>query len=103
MALLARCFRNELFAQLVHRVESASTMNSRLESLLIAPIQRITRYGLLLEELRKGTPEDHADAPLLDKAIPLLDSVASGINNTVDCVQSQSKQLNLANRGSVRK
>lgn len=35
--------------------------NLTLESLLVGPVQRIPRYKLLLEELRKYTPVDHAD------------------------------------------
>jgi hypothetical protein len=32
-----------------------------LDALLVKPVQRITRYQLLLSELQKATPEDHPD------------------------------------------
>lgn len=39
--------------------------SSRLESIIIMPIQRIPRYKLLLEDLLKRTPESHPDSNLL--------------------------------------
>jgi hypothetical protein len=39
--------------------------SSRLESIIIMPIQRIPRYKLLLEDLLKRTPEAHPDCTLL--------------------------------------
>lgn len=37
--------------------------NLSLESFLVGPVQRIPRYKLLLDELRKHTPDDHPDLP----------------------------------------
>jgi len=39
--------------------------SSRLESIIIMPIQRIPRYKLLLEDLLKRTPDAHPDCNLL--------------------------------------
>lgn len=37
--------------------------NLTLESFLVEPVQRIPRYKLLLDELRKHTPDSHPDHP----------------------------------------
>jgi len=54
--------------------------NNPLLALLIAPIQRIPRYVLLLNELLKCTPEQHADRQKLVDALALLRQVADDVN-----------------------
>ena len=55
LATLGRCMKNEEFALLVEEIDGTTKLGSRLESLLIAPIQRIPRYILLLEVLYNFT------------------------------------------------
>jgi dynamin-binding protein len=45
-----------------------------LDSLLIKPLQRITKYPLLVSALLQHTPADHPDRPLLLKAKEALES-----------------------------
>merc|ERR1711871_1566650 len=54
-----------------------------MESFLILPVQRVPRYKLLLEELRKHTPGDHPDRVALDVAITKVDDAAHRINECV--------------------
>jgi hypothetical protein len=54
--------------------------NNNLLALLIAPIQRVPRYVLLLNELLKHTPEGHPDHQLLVNALALLRQVADDVN-----------------------
>ena len=54
-----------------------------LESLLIMPIQRIPRYRLLLEELRKKTPDDHVGYADLQGALQQVAEAASHINESI--------------------
>lgn len=54
-----------------------------LESLIIAPVQRVARYGLLMKELLKQTPEDHADFEPLARALEAVGAQAGNINTAV--------------------
>jgi FYVE/RhoGEF/PH domain-containing protein 3 len=57
--------------------------NLSLASLLITPIQRVPRYKMLLDEIRKNTPHTHADTAALDKAYALVSQAAIDINEAV--------------------
>ncbi|KAI9244940.1 Dbl homology domain-containing protein [Sporodiniella umbellata] len=52
-----------------------------LSDYMIAPIQRITRYTLLLKELQKYTPHLHPDWVCLDKAIKSFSALALAMNS----------------------
>jgi serine/threonine protein phosphatase PrpC len=47
---------------------------------LIKPVQRITKYPLLMSELLKHTPETHAEYKMLQKAHSRMEAVARYIN-----------------------
>lgn len=51
-----------------------------LEGFLLAPIQRICKYPLLLNELLKATPEDHPDHADVAKAAQDMKKLADTIN-----------------------
>lgn len=51
-----------------------------LADFLIQPIQRVPRYRMLLEELLKHTPEDHADHPKCVSALDQIKHVATELN-----------------------
>jgi hypothetical protein len=100
LTTLTKCMKNEEFLALVEEIDTTTKLGSRLESLLIAPIQRIPRYNLLLQELRKATPEGHPDCQHLDKAIPVLQDVANYINSNMSAVENQEKLLSLSLAGA---
>ncbi|KAJ6145522.1 hypothetical protein N7470_009417 [Penicillium chermesinum] len=52
-----------------------------LDSLLVKPVQRITKYPLLLTELLQATPEDHPDHANLLKASQEVRKVSTRIND----------------------
>ncbi|KAJ1647881.1 hypothetical protein J3B02_001298 [Coemansia erecta] len=52
----------------------------RLESFLLAPVQRVMRYPLLLEALLKFTPEDHTDHEDVALALSISGSVATEVD-----------------------
>jgi hypothetical protein len=56
-------------------------MNAMLDSLLIAPVQRIPRYILLLRDLIKSTAVDHPDYKNLCASLALMQEVADHSNN----------------------
>uniref|UniRef100_A0A8B9RNV6 Phosphatidylinositol-3,4,5-trisphosphate-dependent Rac exchange factor 2 n=1 Tax=Astyanax mexicanus TaxID=7994 RepID=A0A8B9RNV6_ASTMX len=51
-----------------------------LEGYLVAPIQRICKYPLLLRELLKRTPKKHNDFPQVQEALQVMKAVCSSIN-----------------------
>ncbi|XP_077592217.1 phosphatidylinositol 3,4,5-trisphosphate-dependent Rac exchanger 2 protein [Stigmatopora nigra] len=51
-----------------------------LEGYLVAPIQRICKYPLLLRELLKRTPKKHADYTAVQEALQVMKAVCSNIN-----------------------
>ncbi|KAJ8128460.1 hypothetical protein O1611_g5174 [Lasiodiplodia mahajangana] len=53
-----------------------------LDSLLIKPMQRITKYPNLLIQLLRETPTDHPDRPSLEAAKSALESAIEEINKT---------------------
>jgi hypothetical protein len=54
-----------------------------IESLLIMPIQRIPRYNLLLTDLYRHTPSDHADDSNILKALNNIRNTASHVNEGI--------------------
>ncbi len=60
----------------------AAVVLGRLQGLLIAPVQRIPRYILLLKELLKWTPGESSDHAALDKALQALLSHADRMNKS---------------------
>ncbi|KAK0568239.1 hypothetical protein OC861_002182 [Tilletia horrida] len=54
-----------------------------LESYLLLPVQRIPRYRLLLEELRKATPPERLrDPKATTRALELVSSMATSVNES---------------------
>jgi hypothetical protein len=53
-----------------------------LDSLLVKPTQRILKYGLLLGDLVKKTPESHPDRKALDRSLEGILSVCKRINDS---------------------
>ncbi|ELR12419.1 Zn fingercontaining protein [Acanthamoeba castellanii str. Neff] len=55
-----------------------------LLGLLIQPVQRIPRYQMLLEDLRRRSPEDHPDYQNLTLAIAEITRIANEVNAQMD-------------------
>lgn len=60
--------------------ESPDAENQKLLSFLIKPVQRIPRYNMLLNELRKHTPTDDPDYETLTTALGRIRAVADHVN-----------------------
>jgi len=65
-----------------------------LADLLIQPIQRLPRYKLLFDQLKKVTPEDHTDYQQITTACEKIDEV---------CLQINEKKGTLDRMGEVIK
>ena len=81
---------NEKFREWLQAIEF-KTVDLGLESYLIMPIQRVTRYGLLLRELIHQTWQDHDDYEQLQDALKAVEAVASHVNNHKKKVIMQQK------------
>jgi len=68
------------FYTFLNVVRAIPQCGQQLENLLIMPVQRIPRYVLLLSDLTKRTPAEHADTPLLIKATEQVSKFAQNIN-----------------------
>eukprot|EP01133_Synstelium_polycarpum_P007309 gene7309-8506_t len=66
-----------------------------LSSLLIAPIQRVPRYILLLEALLKATPSTHADHRRCETAVLLLRSIVQNVNDGIHEDHNRKKLIQL--------
>lgn len=64
--------KNQKLANFIIRQETRPEVGKRLGSLLIAPIQRIPRYRLLLKELLNYTPASH---PHYGSILRMYDSI----------------------------
>ena len=72
-------FTEFLDQQLLHR----ETRGLSLESLIIKPIQRITKYPLFLGELTRAVPDDHPYFDKLARASALMQDVCSTVDKAL--------------------
>ncbi|KAI8388319.1 Dbl homology domain-containing protein [Radiomyces spectabilis] len=79
---LAKTADNIVYRQLVQNsLRKKETNRMGLSDYMIAPIQRITRYCLLLKDLKKRTSPSHLDYPYLDRALKSLSALAWAMND----------------------
>jgi hypothetical protein len=64
-----------------------------LEGLLIAPVQRLPRYPLLLESLKKNTPKEHGDFDALNTAIEMLHSSFHTLEGVLTTTNNRDEKL----------
>lgn len=65
-----------------------------LDALLVKPVQRITKYPLLLRELIDATTEDHADLPTLKKVLTNVTDINMRINEVKKHAEMLDQVLN---------
>ncbi|KAJ1653436.1 hypothetical protein IWQ61_006440 [Dispira simplex] len=71
-------------------MRSRVSKNATLDSLLILPLQRITRYNLLLDKLLKQTPRCHWEHSQVKEAMTMIEKYTAECNEdpgeiTLDC------------------
>ncbi|KAM9957185.1 hypothetical protein ACTFIW_008925 [Dictyostelium discoideum] len=96
VTLLARLRKKKDFSNFLEKCRSDSRCNGLdLNSILIMPVQRLPRYVLLLSELIKQTPPNHANVKLLNKCLKGIKEVTSFINEAKrdDDNQIKTQQL----------
>jgi hypothetical protein len=82
-------------AFIANRKSIQTSKNLDLPSLLIMPVQRLPRVILLLQELKKNTPDNHPDSAPLNKAIDIVKNVVDSMNNTIKAAENTSKILSI--------
>ncbi|ODN95281.1 hypothetical protein L198_04672 [Cryptococcus wingfieldii CBS 7118] len=89
--------RPELNAHLQHiRETNASIRGLDLSSFLLIPMQRITRYPLLIKQIIAYTPYDHSDLPQLEQALRVTEGIVSRINESVRESEGQERLRTLS-------
>jgi hypothetical protein len=71
---------------------------SDLSSLLIQPIQRLPRYGLLLETLVKNTPDFHYDYQSLMESYTLIKGITGELNEKRNIFESQKRIVEMTSK-----
>lgn len=88
--------KDPAFRVLVDQLDSdPRVQSSRLESIIIMPIQRIPRYKLLLEDLLKRTPDAHPDCNLLKESLKKVDEVAVFLDSNLKEHEQRQKVVEL--------
>ena len=64
-------------------LEAMGAGKQSIGSLLIQPVQRIPRYKLMLEQLLKGTSEDHPDHSPTANVLEQISAIATKVNNAI--------------------
>lgn len=103
LTTLSQCYKNEIFKELVEGIDNSTKLTARLEGLLHAPIQRIPKYVLLLEELYKNTSVTHHDYEYLEKAIVLMENVENSMKDTIKQGEDEAKLMNSVPGAQVSK
>lgn len=86
---------NREFASFLHNQETRPETATKLVSLLIAPIQRVPRYKLLLDELMQHTNSETEEFQHLKKAILEIAYVTHHINERIREHDNMQKMLTI--------
>ena len=78
---------------LVGQFDNGDQSGLDVGSYLIMPVQRIPRYLLLVDQLRKYTPATHPDKPVLDAAHDIIKTKLALLNRGID--QSRAQDANV--------
>jgi hypothetical protein len=85
-----------------HRFAGDITRAWNLDALLVKPVQRITKFPLLLGQLLESTPNDHPDRAAIAKAMEQTASIADRINELKKRVEIVGAVGRKRNQSDVR-
>jgi len=94
-AVLNRLRTQPKFVYFMEKQREQASIKQDFSSLLIAPVQRVPRYVLLIKELFKHTEPQHADYEDIAKALKELNRSARHINEEVRAFENRSKIVEL--------
>ena len=75
--------KNKAFRAACEKVEAEAGVHP-LTSLLVMPIQRMTKYPLLIKEVLKATPSWHPDSEKLQETLKEIQAAAQKVDRKVD-------------------
>lgn len=94
---------NRKFAAFVEAARNdAACQGQALESYLIAPVQRIPRYRLLMEQLLKYTEESHPDHQNIVDALASIREIALAHNEAIRRRETKDKLMDIMMRFDFR-
>lgn len=67
-----------------------------LSSYLLTPMQRLTRYPLLLNQILKYTPQDHIDYPFITQGIRVAETILGDTNERIRDAESRERLKTLS-------
>ena len=76
--------------------EAEAEVGQPLSSLLIKPVQRLTKYPLLFKELERAVPPSHRAAVALRRAARAVEGVVAEVNEKVRHAEGQARLVELA-------
>ncbi|XP_018567623.1 intersectin-1 isoform X2 [Anoplophora glabripennis] len=80
------------FRELVKKCQNnVATKGMPLSSFLIKPMQRITRYPLLISKIMENTPTDHLDFKYLEEALHIAEKFLNSVNENVRLKENQER------------
>ncbi|KAH8554693.1 hypothetical protein BGW37DRAFT_480711 [Umbelopsis sp. PMI_123] len=79
---ITRAHNNILYRRFIQEsLRKKETNRMGLSDYMIIPIQRVTRYSLLLKDLKKHTPPTHRDYANIDSALKTMTGLALAMND----------------------
>ncbi|GAB6031283.1 hypothetical protein CHUAL_009083 [Chamberlinius hualienensis] len=89
---------NELFKTYLAWCEAQKECNrQRLVDLMVKPMERLTKYALILKVVHKRSDDEVQQADLLEM-ISCVEAFVSGVNSTMRCRHEQQRLANIINR-----
>lgn len=86
--------QNKKFSVIMDEIEASPNLQRlSLQHHMIAPVQRIPRYKLLLQDYIKKLPENSSDLDNAQKALDLVEKAASHSNETIKRIEQVNKIL----------
>ncbi|GAB0093164.1 uncharacterized protein DMENIID0001_082360 [Sergentomyia squamirostris] len=89
--------KNAAFKQFLANTESRPEVQSKLNSLLIAPIQRVPRYRLLLQQVLLYTSPSDRDFNALQASVKEVETTVEHIDSLVEEQENTQQMINLQN------
>ncbi|EGC35244.1 hypothetical protein DICPUDRAFT_33732 [Dictyostelium purpureum] len=90
--IITECEKNSTFTTFIQKcTEDPRTKKLDLRSYLIQPVQRITRYHMLLDEVLKHTDPSHIDYPLLKDSYEKMKKVTNDANDAIKKNENRQK------------
>ncbi|EGG21666.1 pleckstrin domain-containing protein [Cavenderia fasciculata] len=96
LTTVSDCEKNSTFVSFIQKcTEDPRTKKLDLRSYLIQPVQRITRYHMLLDELLKHTDASHPDYGNLADALDKMKRVTSEANEAIKRSENRAKVMEI--------